>query len=74
MLKLIASSSSDSWSARNWRVMSQIAARHTAGSSDLMNLAKKDIELAVSLGRDVGATVPLGELISQDVANLFADD
>ncbi|MEY2524975.1 MAG: 2-hydroxymethylglutarate dehydrogenase [Ilumatobacteraceae bacterium] len=65
MLEVARASSADSFTVRNWEAMEQEIAGHPGGPAVLLNVAYKDLQLALSVGHRVGASLPLAAVASQ---------
>ena len=64
-------SSGDSWASRNWELLRDIAVNYPGGPAGMAQVGYKDISLAVTVGHDVGAALPITALASQLMDGLF---
>ena len=71
MLEVIMASSGDSWAARNWELLRDLAVDYPGGPAGMAKVGYKDISLAVTVGHDVGAALPMTALASQLMDGLF---
>lgn len=71
MLEVIKASTGNSWAAQNWEAMLQVAQNYTTGSKGMAQVGYKDISLAVAVGHDVGASLPITALATQMMEQLF---
>ncbi len=68
MLEVINVSSGQSFVSQTRDAMRAEASKHTGGRAGLRRIMSKDISLAVTLGRDVEARIPLGERLAELLA------
>jgi len=71
MLEVLMASSGDSWASRNWELLRDIAVNYPGGPEGMAKVGYKDISLAVTVGHDVGAALPITALASQLMDGLF---
>lgn len=71
MLEVIKASTGNSWAAQNWEAMLQVARNYTTGAKGMAQVGYKDISLAVAVGHDVGASLPITALATQMMEQLF---
>jgi 3-hydroxyisobutyrate dehydrogenase len=71
MLEVIKASTGNSWAAQNWEAMLQVAQNYTTGTKGMAQVGYKDISLAVAVGHDVGASLPIAALVTQLMEQLF---
>lgn len=71
MLEVIKASTGNSWAAQNWDAMLQVAQDYTTGPKGMAQVGYKDISLAVAVGHDVGASLPIAALATQLMEQLF---
>jgi 3-hydroxyisobutyrate dehydrogenase-like beta-hydroxyacid dehydrogenase len=71
MLEVIKASTGNSWAAQNWEAMLQVAQNYTTGAKGMAQVGYKDISLAVAVGHDVGASLPIAALVTQLMEQLF---
>ena len=71
MLEVIKASTGNSWAAQNWEAMLQVAQNYTTGAKGMAQVGYKDISLAVAVGHDVGASLPITALATQMMEQLF---
>lgn len=74
MLEVVKVSTGASWAAENWEAMQRVAENYTTGVNGMSQVAYKDISLAVTVGHEVGASLPVAALVSQLVEHLFQKD
>jgi 3-hydroxyisobutyrate dehydrogenase-like beta-hydroxyacid dehydrogenase len=65
MLEVAQAGSADSFTVRSWEAMEQEIAGYPGGRAAIANVAYKDLQLAISIGHRVGATLPLAAVTSQ---------
>jgi 3-hydroxyisobutyrate dehydrogenase-like beta-hydroxyacid dehydrogenase len=71
MLEVVKASTGNSWAVQSWEAMRQVAQSYTTGPKGMAQVGYKDISLAVTVGHDVGASLPLAALVSQLMEQLF---
>jgi 3-hydroxyisobutyrate dehydrogenase-like beta-hydroxyacid dehydrogenase len=71
MLEVIQASTGNSWAAQNWEAMLQVAQNYTTGAKGMAQVGYKDVSLAVAVGHDVGASLPIAALVTQLMEQLF---
>lgn len=71
MLEVVRASTGNSWAAQSWEVMREVAAQYTTGPQGMAQVGYKDISLALTVGHDVGASLPVAGLVSQLMEQLF---
>lgn len=71
MLEVVKASTGNSWAVQSWEAMRQTAAQYTTGPQGMAQVGYKDISLAVTVGHDVGASLPVAALVSQLMEQLF---
>jgi 3-hydroxyisobutyrate dehydrogenase-like beta-hydroxyacid dehydrogenase len=71
MLEVVKASTGNSWAVQSWEAMRQTAAQYTTGPKGMAQVGYKDISLAVTVGHDVGASLPVAALVSQLMEQLF---
>jgi 3-hydroxyisobutyrate dehydrogenase-like beta-hydroxyacid dehydrogenase len=71
MLEVVKASTGNSWAVQSWEAMRQTAAQYTTGPKGMAQVGYKDISLAVTVGHDVGASLPIAALVSQLMEQLF---
>jgi 3-hydroxyisobutyrate dehydrogenase-like beta-hydroxyacid dehydrogenase len=67
----VTASTGNSWAAQSWEAMRQTAQNYTTGAKGIAQVGYKDISLAVTVGHDVGASLPTAVLVSQLMEQLF---
>jgi 3-hydroxyisobutyrate dehydrogenase-like beta-hydroxyacid dehydrogenase len=71
MLEVVRVSTGNSWAAQSWEAMRKTLETYTTGVEGMRQVAYKDISLAVAVGHDVGASLPVAALVSQLVHKIF---
>ncbi len=71
MLEVVKASTGNSWAVQSWEAMRQVAQNYTTGPKGMAQVGYKDISLAVTVGHDVGASLPVAALVSQLMEQLF---
>jgi 3-hydroxyisobutyrate dehydrogenase-like beta-hydroxyacid dehydrogenase len=71
MLPLLASGGADSWVARNWRTIGEMADGYPGGAQGLSDLTHKDVALALDLAYRTGVAIPTGALASQLLGDAY---
>jgi 3-hydroxyisobutyrate dehydrogenase-like beta-hydroxyacid dehydrogenase len=71
MLEVVKASTGNSWAVQNWGAMRQTVQNYTTGPKGMAQVGYKDISLAVAVGHDVGASLPVAALVSQLMEQLF---
>jgi 3-hydroxyisobutyrate dehydrogenase-like beta-hydroxyacid dehydrogenase len=71
MLEVVKVSTGNSWAAQSWEAMRQVAQNYTTGPKGMAQVGYKDVSLAVTVGHDVGASLPVAALVSQLMEQLF---
>jgi len=74
MLEVVKASTGNSWAVQSWEAMRQTAAQYTTGPKGMAQVGYKDVSLAVAVGHDVGASLPVAALVSQLMEQLFQKD
>jgi hypothetical protein len=59
-----------SWAVQSWEAMRQVVQNYTTGPKGLAQVGYKDVSLAVTVGHDVGASLPVAALVGS-VAKLI---
>ena len=65
MLEVAQAASADSFTVRSWAAIEGEIAAYPGGRTAIANVAYKDLQLAISVGHRVGATLPLAAVASQ---------
>lgn len=71
MLEVVKASTGNSWAVQSWEAMQQVAQHYTTGPKGMAQVGYKDVSLAVTVGHDVGASLPVAALVSQLMEQLF---
>ncbi|MBI3303133.1 MAG: NAD(P)-dependent oxidoreductase [Deltaproteobacteria bacterium] len=71
MLEVVKVSTGNSWAVQTWEAMRQVAQNYTTGPKGMAQVGYKDISLAVTVGHDVGVSLPVAALVSQLMEQLF---
>jgi 3-hydroxyisobutyrate dehydrogenase-like beta-hydroxyacid dehydrogenase len=71
MLDMLNVSSAASSSSRNWKATRDAQKARTAAGGVLYEMAAKDMDLALSLGRSARQMLPLAAVMSQRVQTIY---
>jgi 3-hydroxyisobutyrate dehydrogenase-like beta-hydroxyacid dehydrogenase len=74
MLEVVKASTGNSWAVQSWEAMRQVVQHYTTGPKGMAQVGYKDISLAVAVGHDVGASLPVAALVSQLMEQLFQQE
>ncbi len=65
MLEILNASTGRSWSSERFLAMREIAQSHPGGRGGLGRIVQKDMSLAITVGRELGAALPIAEGVAE---------
>jgi 3-hydroxyisobutyrate dehydrogenase-like beta-hydroxyacid dehydrogenase len=72
VLELLQVSSGNSWQIEHWRDMQQVARVSTTGPEGMAFMAKKDLGLALELGKELGLDLTITEKAKEKTEAMFS--